>query len=38
MPLLGFPVFCLSSSIVLNRYFHIVVKLFYDHLISAEIA
>ena len=23
MPLLGFPVFCLSSSIVLNRYFHI---------------
>ena len=23
MPLLGFPVFCLSSSIVLNRHFHI---------------
>ena len=23
MSLLGFPVFCLSSSIVLNRYFHI---------------
>ena len=26
MPLLGFPVFCLSSSIVLNRYFHILVN------------
>ena len=25
MPLLGFPVFCLSSSKVLNRYFHILV-------------
>ena len=26
MPLLGFPVFCLSSSRVLNRYFHILVN------------
>ena len=26
MPLLGFPVFCLSSSIVLIRYFHILVN------------
>ena len=26
MPLLGFPVFCLSSSIVLNRYFHILIN------------
>ena len=26
MPLLSFPVFCLSSSIVLNRYFHILVN------------
>ena len=26
MPLLGFPVFSLSSSIVLNRYFHILVN------------
>ena len=26
MPLLGFPVFCSSSSIVLNRYFHILVN------------
>ena len=26
MPLLGFPVFCFSSSIVLNRYFHILVN------------
>ena len=26
MPLLGFPVFCWSSSIVLNRYFHILVN------------
>ena len=26
MPLLGFPVFCLSSSIILNRYFHILVN------------
>ena len=26
VPLLGFPVFCLSSSIVLNRYFHILVN------------
>ena len=26
MPLLAFPVFCLSSSIVLNRYFHILVN------------
>ena len=26
MPLLGFAVFCLSSSIVLNRYFHILVN------------
>ena len=26
MPLLGFPVFCLSSSLVLNRYFHILVN------------
>ena len=26
MPLFGFPVFCLSSSIVLNRYFHILVN------------
>ena len=26
MPLLGFPVFCLSSSIVLNRYFHTLVN------------
>ena len=26
MLLLGFPVFCLSSSIVLNRYFHILVN------------
>ena len=26
MPLLGFPVFCVSSSIVLNHYFHILVN------------
>ena len=26
IPLLGFPVFCSSSSIVLNRYFHIFVN------------
>ena len=26
MPLLDFPLFCLSSSIVLNRYFHILVN------------
>ena len=26
MPLLGFPVFCSSSSMVLNRYFHILVN------------
>ena len=26
MPLFGFPVFCLSSSIVLHRYFHILVN------------
>ena len=26
MPLLGLPVFCLSSSMVLNRYFHILVN------------
>ena len=26
IPLLGFPVFCLSSSIVLNRHFHILVN------------